>query len=151
MSLFEESIDSLRVGLVLPDQYQNVKVIAVTSAVHSEGKSSIASQLAVSIGRSTGEPVLLIDGDLRVPDVHHIFDISNDVGFAAVLDGRATLDEAIITSWHENIHLLPAGRLKKSPHKLMSVEVLQQLLANFVPATSTSSSIRLRFSRPRKL
>lgn len=132
-SLFEESIDSLRVGLVLPDQYQNVRVIAVTSAVHSEGKSSISSQLAVSIGRSTGEPVLLIDGDLRVPDVHHIFALSNDIGFAAVLDGRATLDEAIITSWNENIHFLPAGRLKKSPHKLMSVGLLEKLLSELRP------------------
>ena len=128
MSLFEESIDSLRVGLVLPDQYQHMKVIAVTSAVHNEGKSSISSQLAVSIGRSTGEPVLLIDGDLRAPDVHHIFEISNDVGLAAVLDRRATLDEAIITDWSENIHLLPAGRLRKSPHKLVSVVTLKKLL-----------------------
>ncbi len=133
MSLFEESIDSLRVGLVLPDQYQHVKVIAVTSAVHNEGKSSISSQLAVSIGRSTGEPVLLIDGDLRVPDVHHIFDVPNDIGLAAVLDGKATLDEAIITTWAENIHLLPAGRLKKSPHKLMSIKSLQKLMAELRP------------------
>jgi capsular exopolysaccharide synthesis family protein len=128
LSLFEESIDSLRVGLVLPDQNQDVQVLAVTSAVHSEGKSSISSQLAVSIGRSIGEPVLLIDGDLRVPDVHHIFEVSNDLGFAAVLDGRATLEEAIITSWSDTVHLLPAGRLKKSPHKLMSVEILRKML-----------------------
>jgi capsular exopolysaccharide synthesis family protein len=128
MSLFEESIDSLRVGLVLPDQNRDVKVLAITSAVHSEGKSSISSQLAVSIGRSCGEPVLLIDGDLRAPDVHHIFEIPNEPGFAAVLDGRATLEEAINTTWNENVHLLPAGRLKKSPHMLMSVAVLRSLI-----------------------
>ena len=133
MSLFEESIDSLRVGLVLPDQNRDVKVFAITSAVHGEGKSSISSQLAVSIGRSSGEPVLLIDGDLRAPDVHHIFDIPNDLGFAAVLDGRATLDEAIHTSWSENLHLLPAGRLKKSPHMLMSVDVLRDLIDELRP------------------
>ncbi len=128
MSLYEESIDSLRVGLVLPDQHQNLKVIAVTSAVHSEGKSSIASQLAVSIGRSIGQPVLLIDGDLRSPDVHHIFDIPNEIGFATVLDGSTTLEEAIVTSWSDSVHLLPAGHLKKNPHKLMSVGILRKIL-----------------------
>ncbi|MFK8115156.1 MAG: GumC family protein [Rubripirellula sp.] len=128
LSLFEESIDSLRVGLILPDQNKDLQVIAITSAVHSEGKSSVSSQLAVSIGRSIKEPVLLIDGDLRVPDVHHIFEVSNDLGMAAVLDGRATLEEAIITTWSDTVHLLPAGRLKKSPHKLMSIEILKELL-----------------------
>lgn len=127
-SLFEESIDSLRVGLVLPEKYQHVHVIAVTSAVHGEGKSSISSQLAVSIGRSCSDPVLLIDGDLRAPDVHHIFDIPRGPGFAAVLDGSATLEEAIDKSWSEQVHLLPAGVLRKSPHKLMSMASLTSVL-----------------------
>ena len=128
MNLFEESIDSLRVGLMLPDQHRDVRVIAVTSAVHNEGKSSISSQLAVSIGRSTNQPVLLIDGDMRAPDVHHIFDISNHVGFASVLEGTATLEEAIVKTWSDTVHLLPAGRLMKNPHKLMSVGSLRKIL-----------------------
>lgn len=128
MALFEESIDSVRVGLVLPDQYRDFRVIAITSAVHGEGKSSIASQLAVSIGHSTGEPVLLVDGDLRAPDVHHIFEVPNEPGLSAVLDGRASIDDAIVKSWSPNIHLLPAGRLKKSPHKVISIGVLTDLI-----------------------
>ncbi len=128
MNLFEESIDSLRVGLILPDQYRDVRVIAVTSAVHGEGKSSISSQLAVSLGSSTGGPVLLIDGDLRAPDVHHIFGVANDLGFTSVLEGKASLEEAIITSWSDQVHILPAGRLKRSPHKLMGYETLEQML-----------------------
>jgi capsular exopolysaccharide synthesis family protein len=133
MNMFEESVDSLRVGLVLPDQHQGVKVIAVTSATHGEGKSSISSQLAVSIGRSTGGPVLLIDGDLRLPDVHRIFNLPNTVGLATVLEGEATIDEAINTTFSEQLHVLPAGRLRKSPHKLMSVESLNQLLDELRP------------------
>ena len=132
-NLFEESIDSLRVGLVLPDHHRDVKVIAVTSAVHGEGKSSISSQLAVSLGRSTPEPVLLIDGDLRAPDVHHIFDLPNNVGLTSVLEGKAALEEAIVTDWSDNIHLLPAGRLRKSPHKLMSIAALDELLDELRP------------------
>lgn len=128
LNLFEESIDALRVGLMLPDQLQHLKVIAVASAVHNEGKSSISSQLAVSIGRSTNQPVLLIDGDLRAPDIHHIFDIPNHIGFATVLEGKADLDDAIVKTWSDTVHLLPAGQLKRNPHKLMSVGVLRRLL-----------------------
>jgi capsular exopolysaccharide synthesis family protein len=132
-NLFEESIDSLRIGLVLPDQFRDVKVIAVTSAIHGEGKSSISSQLAVSLGRATGGPVLLVDGDLRAPDVHRIFKIHNSVGLATVLEGTTTLDEAINSSWSDQVHLLPAGRLSKSPHKLISVESLESLLNELRP------------------
>jgi len=128
MSLFEESIDSLRVGLVLPEKFRDVKVIAVTSAVHGEGKSSISSQLAVSLGRSTGGPILLIDGDLRSPDVHHIFKVSNENGLTSVLEGKTSLDEAINTSWSDQVHLLPAGRLRTSPHRLITVDQLNGVL-----------------------
>ena len=133
MSLFQESIDSLRVGLVLPDEYKDVKVLAVASAVHSEGKSSISSQLAVSIGRSTGQPVLLIDGDLRVPDVHNIFQVSNTRGLASVLDGRTSLEEAIIRDWSDDLHLLPAGRLRHSPHKIVTIAALHEILDELRP------------------
>ena len=127
MNIFEESIDSLRIGIALPEKYSGVRVLAVTSAVHGEGKSSISSQLAVSIGRATGEPVLLVDGDLRAPDVHNIFQVSNGLGMAAVLAGRASLDEAIIRDWSEHLHLLPAGRLRTNPHQLMTRDLLNKI------------------------
>ncbi|HTN74703.1 MAG TPA: hypothetical protein VL096_05630, partial [Pirellulaceae bacterium] len=49
LSLFEESVDSLRTCLVLDDHHRDVRIIAVTSAVSGEGKTSVAAQLAVSI------------------------------------------------------------------------------------------------------
>ena len=58
--LFEESIDSLRTSLTLSDSMQDMQVLTVTSAASQEGKTSVASQLAVSIARSTGETTLLI-------------------------------------------------------------------------------------------
>ncbi len=127
MSIFEESIDSLRIGIVLAEKYKELQVLAVTSAVHGEGKSSISSQLAVSIGRATGEAVLLVDGDLRAPDVHNIFQVCNSVGLAAVLDGRTSLNDAIIRDWGGTIHLLPAGRLRRNPHQVMTTTLLKEI------------------------
>ena len=73
--LFEESIDSLRTGLTLSEPLKDMQVLTVTSAASQEGKTSVASQLAVSIARSTGEKTLLIDGDMRSPDIHNVFDV----------------------------------------------------------------------------
>jgi capsular exopolysaccharide synthesis family protein len=128
LSLFEESIDSLRVCLWLPEEHKHVRVLAVCSAIHGEGKTSIASQLAVSTASSTNEPVLLIDADLRSPDLHHIFEIALEPGLARVLDRGCSIDDAIVTQWSEKVHLLPAGRLTKSPHALLGGDEFPQLL-----------------------
>lgn len=128
LGLFEESIDSLRTSLLLANEHHDIQVIAVASAVSGEGKTSVSSQLAVSIARATGQPVLLIDGDMRAPDIHSIFEIEMTPGLSDVLDGKATPDEAINRQWSEHVHILPAGRLEKSPHKLLGSPAFANLL-----------------------
>ncbi len=59
LSLFEESIDSLRTGLFLAHEPEDMRVLAVSSAVSGEGKSSVAAQLAVSLARSSGQATLV--------------------------------------------------------------------------------------------
>ena len=115
--LFEESIDSLRTGLVLSESLCDAAVFAVTSAGSQEGKTSVASQLAVSIARATGEMTLLIDGDMRAPDIQNVFHTELEPGLSEILEG-ANVADAIITNWSSNLHLLPAGRLRSSPHRL---------------------------------
>ncbi len=134
ISLFEESIDSLRTCLVLSEPVAESRVLVVSSAVSGEGKTSVASQLAVSIARSSGEPTLLIDADMRSPDLHNVFDIPNEPGLAQVLSHECTAEEAIVTSWSNYVHLLPAGVLKASPHKLLGDGALK-LLLNEIRAT----------------
>ncbi|MBN1910414.1 MAG: polysaccharide biosynthesis tyrosine autokinase [Pirellulales bacterium] len=119
ITLFEESIDSLRTYLVLSENLKEMKALAVTSSVNSEGKTSVAIQLAVSIARASGQPTLLIDGDMRSPDIHRKLDIPLEPGLAQVLNHECTLEEAIVTDWSKYLHLLPAGVLRASPHKLL--------------------------------
>lgn len=128
LSLFEESVDSLRTGLVLAHERERIQVLAISSAVSGEGKSSVASQLAVSLARSSGLPTLLIDGDMRSPDLHRIFKIGLEPGLADVLAGGEKLAGCINRSWSEQVHILPAGRLRKNPHKLVGGDRLQAVL-----------------------
>ncbi|NQU20243.1 MAG: polysaccharide biosynthesis tyrosine autokinase [Candidatus Nealsonbacteria bacterium] len=128
LRIFEESVDGLRTCLMLSESLRDMKVLAITSASKQEGKTSISSQLAVSIARASGAPTLLIDGDMRSPDIHNVFEIPLEPGFAQVLGRECTLEDAIVTGWNEHLHILPAGRLLASPHKLLGNGELKELL-----------------------
>ncbi len=126
--LFEESIDSLRTNLLLPEHLKDMKTFAVTSASSHEGKTSVAVSLAVSLARASGQAALLIDGDMRSPDIHELFDTRLEPGLVDVLKGESTLDDAIITSCSSSVHLLPAGTLLTSPHTLLGNGAFRALL-----------------------
>ncbi|MDA1177230.1 MAG: polysaccharide biosynthesis tyrosine autokinase [Planctomycetota bacterium] len=126
--MFEESIDSIRTNLLLHKEKNNLQVIAVCSSVAAEGKTSVSSQLAISLARATGQPTLLIDGDMRAPDLHGVFEIPNETGLVHVLGGEATPQVAINRDWSEHIHILPAGNLNTSPHNLLGQSQFQNLL-----------------------
>jgi len=111
-------VDSLRTNLSL-GKLQGQRVLAITSAVSQEGKTTLAAQLAVSIARATGEMTLLIDGDMRSPELHEIFDTQLSPGLAEVLRGECPEEEGIETGFSEKLHILTAGRLTVSPHQLL--------------------------------
>jgi polysaccharide biosynthesis transport protein len=119
LQLFEESIDGLRTFLTLRESMIGMKVIAVSSAISREGKTSIAAQLAVSLASATGERTLLIDGDMRSPDVDTIFGVERGPGLVEVLQGEVQIEEAIETDFNNTLHLLTAGNLTTNPHRLL--------------------------------
>ena len=85
------------------------KVIMVTSAMPGEGKTSLATQLALSLGRG-GCRTLLIDADVRHPGVHNIFGRSQSPGLSDVLRKTYPLQYVIRKSSEPNVGLLPAGQ-----------------------------------------
>ncbi|HBJ36564.1 MAG TPA: exopolysaccharide synthesis protein, partial [Planctomycetaceae bacterium] len=126
--IFQESVDTLRSNLFLSTRWKGTRSIAVVSSISSEGKSSIASQLSVSIAKATGKTVLLVDADLRRPDQHRLFGVEMGPGLSGVLAGTTPLLDAVNTSLGHLIHLLPAGELTASPHRLMSPQRLQAFM-----------------------
>ena len=109
LQLFEESIDSLRTTLMLADELRNLRILAVTSAATHEGKTSVAAQLAMSLARTTDHDTLLIDGDMRAPDLHDIFEVPLEPGLTKVLAGKVPIEKAIITTACPKLDH-PAGR-----------------------------------------
>ena len=126
--VFEESIDSLRANIFLSRQTGDARSIAIASSMSGEGKSSVASQLAVSIAKATGETVLLVDADLRSPDQHDIFGLQMGPGLCKVLRGEVELDDAVDKTLGDLVHVLPAGKLTDSPHRLLSTSGMRDLM-----------------------
>ncbi|QEF99607.1 Tyrosine-protein kinase YwqD [Stieleria maiorica] len=130
--IFQESVDTMRANIFLSKHTQHSRSIAIVSSMSGEGKSTAASQLAISLAKSSGKTVLLVDADMRCPDQHDHFGISLEPGLSGVLTNQATLDEAIQTELGDLIHILPAGRLKASPHRLMSPESMKSLVSDIL-------------------
>jgi capsular exopolysaccharide synthesis family protein len=127
--VFEESIDTLRANLMLSKETADVRTIAIASSVSGEGKSSVASQLAISLAKACGETVLLVDADLRSPDQHDIFGLSMGQGLSRVLQGEAKLVDTVDKSLGDFVHVLPAGYLDMSPHRVLNPEALDTLIS----------------------
>ena len=67
------------------------------------------------MARATGKKVLLIDGDLRAPDVHHVFGRQMTPGLVGYLSGDGDWRDYVDREWNESIHIFSAGYLKGSP------------------------------------
>jgi succinoglycan biosynthesis transport protein ExoP len=93
-SAFAESIRTLYLSLRQRTPGRQMGVIAVTSALQGEGKSTVAANLART-ATTAGDNVLLIDADLRRPSLASALDIAGDNGLADILTGRCPIDAAV--------------------------------------------------------
>lgn len=126
--MFTESVDALRANLSF--KLEGVRSIVITSAMPAEGKSSVASQLAISLAKAFEEPVLLVDADVRLPGLHSMFGLSFGPGLTNVLRGQVATVDAINTSPGDLVHVMTAGKLSGSPHTLLSKKNLKEFLAS---------------------
>lgn len=133
LQMFQESIEALRSSLLLSDNAESLRILAVASAVNKEGKSSVAVQLAASIARATQKRVLIIDGDLRDPSVHSVFDVPRMPGLTNVLSGECSIDYAIVATRTELVDVLSAGYLDGNPYRLLEERRWTKLIDSIPP------------------
>ena len=126
--VFEESVNG--VGTILRNQTsgEKVKSLVVTSAVSNEGKTTFASQLALSLARTSNQRILLIDCDLRNPSVHRVFKMEVEPGVVDVLEEEIELFDCIQPGNHANLDVLTAGLLTDSPHSLLGSDDFAKIL-----------------------
>jgi capsular exopolysaccharide synthesis family protein len=103
-----ESIDGVRTILMHDSTSKRRQVVLVTSAATMEGRTTVASQLAASLARA-GRRTLLIDGDLRRPALHALFDVPLEDGLCEVLRAEVDVADVIRPTHAEGLWLLTAG------------------------------------------
>lgn len=106
---YDEAIRTLRDTISLSDFDRRLRSVMLTSSVPSEGKSTIATHLAIA-NAQMGLKTLLIDGDLRRPSIHRRFKVASSAGLSDVLEKGANWRDLLIhPPGFENLTILPAG------------------------------------------
>src|SRR5438477_135968 len=123
-----ESYRNIRSSIFfMPYEGPRPKTLLITSSVPNEGKSTISSNLAITMALS-GARTLLIDGDLRRGALREAFGISSRIGFSEVLKQEINWREAIVPTSHPSLFLLPRGKTLAQPSEHLLRDSTDQLL-----------------------
>lgn len=129
---FLESFYSLDANIRLLGSDSAIRSIVTTSANPGDGKSTTSTHLALAAAKM-GRRVLLVDVDLRRPQIHNIFDIPNLRGLSDILTSDMEPSQAIQVSPQEsNLHLLTSGVLPPAPGRLISSGKMRNLADRFI-------------------
>ena len=127
---FQEAMRAIRTRILLSPIAGTARALAVTSTNAGEGKTMIASNLAASMAMA-GRRVLLVDADLRRPQLHQMFSIPKAPGLSDLLLDRAEPSETFLESPVPGLYLLPAGADVTSPNDALESQRLTRLIDRF--------------------
>ena len=123
-----ESFRQLRTNLQFAHINNDSKTVLVTSSIPGEGKSTTATNLAVSMAQA-GQSVVLIDADLRRPMVGEYLGLDRTVGLTTALIGQASIHD-LLQSWgDDNLFVLTSGQIPPNPSELLGSDQMRQLLS----------------------
>jgi capsular exopolysaccharide synthesis family protein len=125
---FGEAFRSLRTALVAQTPASGPHLVAITSAQPLEGKTTTAVNIAMALAVG-GARVLLIDADMRRPNVHKTLRLPNDRGLSQLLAGQARMREVVQRTHDPNLLVITAGRTPSNPSELLSSERMRALVS----------------------
>lgn len=126
-SPISEAYRTLRTNIEFSSVAQEVRVIMMASAQPGEGKSTTAANLAVAYAQA-GKKVLIIDCDLRKPTMHHIFNLSNRIGFTNLMMHKFSMHETIRDTSIMNLSVITSGPIPPNPSEMLGSNRMNELL-----------------------
>jgi capsular exopolysaccharide synthesis family protein len=123
-----EAFLTLHASLQLKDESKKAKCILITSTVPGEGKSFITTNLALTFA-SHGEKVLIIDCDLRKPNIHRSFELENTSGVIDVVAGNAAIDDVVLRGVQPNLDIILTGGRAKNPTQVLNSKAFEAMLS----------------------
>ncbi len=129
VSFFSESIRTVRTAIQLSGMKSPYKIIVITSSIPGEGKSTVAANLAMSLGDM--HKVLLIDADLRRPRVSGAMDLENKTkGLAELISQKIDASECYYKVGNNDLYVMPVGSVAEKPLDLISSKKFYDALSD---------------------
>lgn len=123
-----EAFRALRTSVRMANAVKPVRRLLVTSAGPSEGKTFIATNLAISLAQE-GKRVILVDADLRRPQVHKAFSLSNEPGLTNwAVDANVVIEQVLRPTEVANLMVLTCGIIPPNPAELLGSERMTELI-----------------------
>lgn len=129
-SPLSEAVRTFRTSLLFSSPGHSPKTILITSSNPGEGKTFISSNLGIVLAHSGGK-TLLIDGDLRRPDLHKHYSIPASPGLVEYITGNAGLEDVIRPTDIKGLFLIPSGPIPPNPPELLDSVELKDAIERF--------------------
>jgi capsular exopolysaccharide synthesis family protein len=127
-STASEGFRTIRTAITLMPKTDKVRSLVITSTIPLEGKSLLASNMAIVMAQ-TGVKTLLVDSDLRRPSVHKTFQLHSPLGLSSFLQGHVNSVEEIVHSTEvPNLDVVCAGAIPTNPSELVGSKRMEQFL-----------------------
>ena len=122
-----EAYRGIRTSIEFSNLDKNLQVITVTSSMQNEGKSTVLANLAVSFA-NLDKKVLIMEGDLRNPSVHRMFNISNIKGLTDILLQNKVFADCVHCTDVKNLHVLTCGAIPPNPSEMLSSKKIRDFI-----------------------
>ena len=122
-----EEIRTLRANLDFASVDQPLKTLFISSTEMEDGKTSVAANLAVVMSQAEKD-VILLDADLRRPNVHNFFGLTNNYGLSDVFRGKLSLDEVVKDWTGGSVSVITAGDPPPNPAELLGSKKMAEVL-----------------------
>ncbi|MCL2658907.1 MAG: polysaccharide biosynthesis tyrosine autokinase [Acidobacteriaceae bacterium] len=123
-----EAYRALRTSILLSSAEHPPRSILITSPTSQDGKTMTCINIAIVLAQQ-GKKILLLDADLRRPNIHKAFDLANRIGLSNVLTGGSSIDEALQATSQSNLFVIPAGPIPPHPAELLGSKLMYDLVA----------------------
>ncbi|MGA1869142.1 MAG: polysaccharide biosynthesis tyrosine autokinase [bacterium] len=130
-----EQFKTIKIRIQHPENGNAPRTLLICSAFANEGKSTVSTNLAISFAQGLNDHALLMDCDLRKPDLHNLFGLSPEKGVVDYINGNAELPEILLKTGIPKLTLLPVGKSPSNPVDLISsqrmIELIQELKCRY--------------------